>query len=80
MFMSHWEELALLSLYIFGIHWCYIVIRRFRDDIQELCEKGIAPKVAIIFVWIITVPIAIAMVVFAFVIIGRIAWLARELL
>ncbi len=74
------KALALLSLYIFGVYWCYVVIRRLPDDIQELLEKGIAPKVAIIFVWIITVPIAIAMVVFTFVIIGRLAWLARELL
>ena len=78
--MDLWHALALLSLYLFGIYWCYVVIRRFKDDIKELREKGIAPKVAIIFVWIITVPIAIVMFVFAFVIIGRLAWLARELL
>jgi len=78
--MYFWPALALLSLYIFGIYWCYVVIRRFRDDIQELREKGIARKVAIIFVWLITVPIIVAMVIFTFVIIGRLAWLARELL
>ena len=72
--------LAWAILYIFGVYWCYVVIRRLRDDIQELREKGIARKIAVIFVWLITVPITIAMFVFAFVIIGRLAWLARELL
>ena len=72
--------LALAILYLFGVYWCCVVIRCFPDDIRELREKRIAPKVAIIFVWLITVPIAVAMVVFTFVIIGRLAWLARELL
>jgi hypothetical protein len=78
--MYLWQALALLNLYIFGIYWCYVVIWRFRDDIKELCEKEVAPKIAIIFVWIITVLIVISMFVFAFIIIGRLAWSARELL
>jgi len=74
------RPLALAALYIFGVYWCYVVIRRFRDDIQELREKGIARKVAIIFVWLITVPIAILLVGFLPVIIGGLASLVRELL
>lgn len=75
------QPLALAGLYIIGVYWCYVVIRRFRDDIQELRQvEGIAPKVAIIFVWLITAPIAIAVVGFIPVIIGGLASIVRELL
>jgi len=75
------RPLTLAALYIFGVYWCYLVIRRFRDDIQELREvKGITRKVAIIFVWVITVPIAITVVGFLPVIIRNIALFVRELL
>lgn len=75
------QPLALAGLYIIGVYWCYVVIRRFRDDIQELRQvEGIAPKVAIIFVWLITASIAIAVVGFIPVIIGGLASIVRELL
>ena len=61
---------ALVGLYILGVWWCYEVIGRFREDIQEIRElKEITRKAAIIFIWAITVIIAIVLIVFSFVII-----------
>ncbi len=61
---------ALVGLYILGLLWCYEVIGRFREDIQEIRElKEITRKSAVIFIWAITVIIAIVLIVFSFVII-----------
>ena len=61
---------ALVGLYILGLWWCYEVIGRFREDIQEIRElKEITRKAAMIFIWAITVIIAIVLIVFSFVII-----------
>lgn len=61
---------ALVGLYILGVWWCYEVIGRFREDIHEIRElKEITRKAAIIFIWAITVIIAIVLIVFSFVII-----------
>ena len=61
---------ALVGLYILGLWWCYEVIGRFREDIQEIRElKEITRKAAIIFIWAITVIIAIVLIVYSFVII-----------
>jgi len=56
-----------------GVYWCYVVIKRFPDDLQELREfPDIARKFAIIFVWFLTVIIAIALVFFGTPIVTRI--------
>ena len=50
-------------LFAFGVYWCYVVVKRFPDDLQELREiPDKARKGAIIFIWFITVIIAIAIV------------------
>lgn len=55
---------ALLS--VLGVYWCYIVLKRFPDDLQELREiPDKARKGVIIFIWFITVIIAIATVSFS---------------
>lgn len=62
--------LALAGLYIFGVLWCYEVIGRFRQDVQELIElKEFTRKAAIIFIWAITVVIAIVLIKYSFVMI-----------
>ena len=61
---------ALVGLYILGVWWCYEVIGRFREDIREIRElKGVTRKAAIIFIWILTVIIAIVLIKYSFVII-----------
>jgi len=50
-------------LFAFGVYWCYVVVKRFPDDVQELREiPDKARKVAIIFIWFVTIIIAIAIV------------------
>ena len=63
-------RLGLAALYILGLWWCYEVIGRFREDVKEIRElKEIARRTAIIFIWSITVIIAIVLIVYGFVII-----------
>lgn len=51
------------AMYILGAWWCYVVIARLPGDIKELFEpRGIVWKFAIIFVWFLTILIAIALV------------------
>jgi hypothetical protein len=62
--------LALAGLYILGLWWCYEVIGRFREDVKEIREiKGVTRKAVIIFIWAITVIIAIALIKYSLVII-----------
>jgi hypothetical protein len=56
-----------------GVYWCYVVVRRFPDDLKELREiPDKVQKGAIIFVWFITIIIAIAVVLFSLPLIIRI--------
>jgi len=65
-------RLALAGLYILGLWWCYEVIGRFREDVKEIRElKGVTRKAAIIFIWAITVIIAIVLIRYSFVIIEK---------
>ena len=66
---------AIAGLYILSLWWCYEVIRRFPDDLREIFElKETARTFAIIFVWIITVPLALGVVAYGFVIVKRLIW------
>ncbi len=63
-------RLALAGLYILGLGWCYKVVSRFREDVQEIREvKEITRTGAIIFIWIITAIIAIVLIRYSLVII-----------
>ncbi len=54
---------AMAGLYIIGVLWCYEIIRRFREDVKEIREvKEFTRKAAIIFIWAITVIIAIVLI------------------
>ena len=49
-----------IALYIFGLLWCCQVVRRFRDDVREIREmRDSARTGAIVFIWLLTVIIAI---------------------
>lgn len=69
---SRWFFYA--SLYILGLWWCYEVICRFRQDLDELIAvKEILRKLAILFVWLLTIIIAFALVAFSIVMVKEIA-------
>lgn len=53
-------------LFTLGVYWCYKVIARLRDDLEELrgAEEKIR-KVVIVGVWVVTVVIAILVINFA---------------
>ena len=72
MFISFTQLIGAL-LTALGVYWCYVVVRRFPDDLQELREiQDKVQKGAIIFVWFITIIIAIAVVLFSLPLIIRI--------
>jgi hypothetical protein len=69
------SALAIAAIYIFGLWWCYQVITRFRRDLQEIFElKEVTRTVVIIFVWIITIPIMLGIVLYGYVLIRRLVW------
>ena len=66
------SALAIAAIYIFGLWWCYEVITRFRQDLREIFElKEVARTAVIIFIWIITIPIMLVIVLYSFVLIKR---------
>ena len=66
---------AIVGLYILGLWWCYEVIRRFPDDLRDIFElRETARTFAIIFIWIITVPLALGVVGYGFVIVKQLIW------
>jgi len=53
-------QLAMVGLYVLGVGWCCQVIRRFREDVQEIRQgREGARRGAIIFIWVLTAIIAI---------------------
>ena len=66
--MMLFRALAIASVYIFGCWWCYEVIRRFPQDVKEIFQlKQVTRTIVIIFVWVITVPIALALIFYGFI-------------
>ena len=73
--MLLYHALAIVAIYFFGLWWCVEVITRFRRDLKEIFElKEIARTAVIIFVWIITIPIMLGLVLYGYVIIKRLVW------
>lgn len=67
-----YRALALVIIYCFGLWWCYEVIRRFKRDVNEITElKDTTRTVVIIFVWILTIIIAVLLVIWGYVIFKR---------
>lgn len=62
------RALAIASMYIFGCWWCYEVIRRFPQDVKEIFQlKQVVRTIVIIFICVLTVPIALALIFYAFI-------------
>jgi hypothetical protein len=71
---------AVAVVYILGLWWCYEVVRRFPDDLREISElKDTTRTLAIIFVWIITVPLAFGLVIYGLVLVRRLIWFVGTL-
>jgi len=72
--------LALGVLYILGLWWCYEVICRLREDIQEIRQvRQISRAVAIIFIWALTAIIAGVPIRYGFVVIKTTVSFVRDL-
>ena len=68
-------EIAIAAIYIFGLWWCYQVITRFRRDLREIFElKQVTRTAVIIFIWIITIPVMLGLVLYGYVLIRRLVW------
>ena len=71
---------AVASLYIFGLWWCYEVVRRFPEDVREIIElKEVTRTIVIVLIWLITAPLAIGLVIYGFVLISRLVLFVRTL-
>jgi uncharacterized membrane protein SpoIIM required for sporulation len=67
-----YRALVLVIIYCFGLWWCYEVIRRFKRDVNEITElKDTTRTVVIIFVWILTIIIAVLLVIWGYEIFKR---------
>ncbi|UCG55876.1 MAG: hypothetical protein JSU70_13510 [Phycisphaerales bacterium] len=69
--------LAIAGLYVLGVWWCYEVVRRFRRDVQEIREqREVVRTGAIVFVWALTVVIAVVLIRYTLVVIEEVsAWI-----
>jgi hypothetical protein len=63
---------AIAAVYVLGLWWCYEVICRFRDDVQEIrqCDETVR-RVVIVGIWAVTVLIAIPLVLYGYVVVVR---------
>jgi len=71
---------AVASLYILGLWWCFVVVRRFPEDVREIIElKEVTRTIVIVFIWLITAPLAIGLAAYGFVLISRLVLFVRTL-
>jgi len=74
------SALAIASLYIFGLWWCYEVIARFPRDVREMFElKELTRIFVTIFIWLLTIPIMLGVILYGYVLISRLVWFVRTL-
>ena len=72
---------AIAVLYVLGLWWCYEVICRLPDEIQEIRQvKQVSRTVAIVFIWALTVIIAAVLVRYGFAVIKATVSSFRDLL
>ena len=72
------QALAIVSLYIFGCWWCYEVIHRFPQDVKEIFQlKQVARTIAIIIVWVLTILIALALILYGIVLVRNLISFAQ---
>ena len=75
-----YTALAIAAIYIFGLWWCHEVIKRFPRDVREIREfREVTRTVAIVFVWILTIPVMLGVVIYSYVLIARLLWFVRTL-
>jgi hypothetical protein len=73
-----YTELAIATIYIFGLWWCYEVIRRFPRDVREMFDfKEVTRSFAIIVIWVLTIPVMLGVVIYGYVLVGRLLWFVR---
>ncbi|MHC4074659.1 MAG: hypothetical protein ACYTGS_21965, partial [Planctomycetota bacterium] len=78
-FLMFWAA-AIVGLYILGLWWCYEVVRRFPEDVREILElKEVTRTIVIVFIWLITAPLAIGLVIYGYVLISRLILFVRTL-
>ncbi len=71
---------AIASVYLFSLWWCYEVIRCLPKDIREIIElKEAVRTFSIVFIWIITIPILIGVILYGYVLITRLLGLIHTL-
>jgi len=74
------SAIVIATLYIFGLWWCYEVVARFPRDVREMFElKELARTFATIVIWLLTIPIMLAVILYGCVIITRLIWFLRTL-
>lgn len=72
------SAIAIATLYIFGLWWCYEVIARFPRDVREMFElKQLTRIFATVSIWLLTIPIMLAVIFYGYVLISRLIWFAR---
>ena len=72
------RALAIASMYIFGCWWCYEVIRRFPQDVKEIFQlKQVVRTIVIIFIWVLTLPIALALILYGIVLVRNLISFAQ---
>jgi hypothetical protein len=60
------SSLIAIIPFVLGVYWCYSVIKRFPEDLQELREPDDNYRIiAIIVIWLLTMLIAIVVLIFA---------------
>ena len=75
-----YSAIAVATLYILGLLWCYEVITRLPRDVQEIFEvKEFTRTFAIILIWLLTVPVMLGVIWYGYIIVTRLIWFLRTL-
>jgi hypothetical protein len=62
MFVNY-GHVVIAVLWAFAVYWCYVVVRRLPEDIDEYRQiKEPVRRFAIVFVWCLTAVIAVVLV------------------
>ena len=74
------SAITIATLYILGLLWCYEVVVRFPRDMREMFElKEFTRTFVTIFIWLLTIPVMLAVIVYGYVIVTRLIWFLRIL-
>jgi hypothetical protein len=74
-------DLVFVLLWVYGVYWCYTIIRRLPEDIQEFrTVKETIRRGAIIFICLLTIVIGIVIASITLPVLQRIVLAIRGLL